>query len=109
MSQNTLTPEQVKAQAEAQGRKLGFLLASLKISKDTLEAILSILPALSLEQLERFSAVLKKNYLNVLTGDIDARIKRDLENIRADYRAREQTAEKKALEELDKVEENIKG
>jgi ribosome recycling factor len=78
--------------AEEKGRKLGVLIASLNISEEEREALLSLLPQMTEAQLEEFTNVLEVKYLQAATKDTDKKLADDL-----------QAVDDKFQEELSKV------
>lgn len=67
--------------AEEKGRKLGVLIASLNISEEEREALLSLLPQMTEAQLEEFTNVLEVKYLQAATKDQDAKLAEDLQAV----------------------------
>ncbi|OGH91212.1 MAG: hypothetical protein A2534_00765 [Candidatus Magasanikbacteria bacterium RIFOXYD2_FULL_39_9] len=67
--------------AEEKGRKLGVLIASLNISEEEREALLSLLPQMTEAQLEEFTNVLEVKYLQAATKDTDKKLADDLQAV----------------------------
>ena len=78
--------------AEEKGRKLGILVASLNISEEERDALLSLLPQMTEVQLEEFTNVLEVKYLQAATKEQDTKLAEDL-----------QVVDDKFQEELSKV------
>lgn len=71
--------------AEEKGQKLGFLIASLDVSAEQREALLSLLPEMTEIQLEDLTNVLEANYLQAATKDQDVKLSAELKNIEEKY------------------------
>jgi transcriptional regulator of heat shock response len=67
--------------AEQKGKKLGVLIASLKISAQEQEALLALLPQMDEEQLDRLSSILEASYLQHATAAQDAQLAEALQKI----------------------------
>ncbi len=74
--------------AEEKGRKLGVLIASLKITDQEREAMLSLLPHMTEAQLEDFTKALEINYLQAMTQDQDKKLAEDLQKVDEDFQAK---------------------
>ena len=74
--------------AEEKGRKLGVLIASLKITDQAREAMLSLLPHMTEAQLEDFTKALEINYLQAMTQDQDKKLAEDLQKVDEDFQAK---------------------
>jgi hypothetical protein len=64
--------------AVEKGKKLGMLIASLSISEQEREAVLSLLPQMSEKQLEEFTQALEVSYLQAATKEHDEKLAQDL-------------------------------
>ncbi|MDA2922891.1 hypothetical protein MYX07_06540 [Patescibacteria group bacterium AH-259-L07] len=80
-----LTSEEIKEAVKSQGKKLGFLIAALNISDIEKEAWLTLLPNMSLEQIERLGNILESKYTDQQTKGIDEELRSDLEKIKTEY------------------------
>lgn len=67
--------------AEEKGRKLGVLIASLNISEEEREALLSLLPQMTEDQLVEFTNVLEVKYLQAATKEQDAKLAEELKAV----------------------------
>ena len=98
---------QLKELAAVQGRKLGLLLASLNVSKETLEAFLDILPEMSVEQLEQLTDILEARYLADKTSALDEKLKEEFLKIKQESDKAAAVNEERALNALKKIEEEL--
>jgi hypothetical protein len=99
--------EELKLKAQFDGKKLAFLIAGLDVDKETTEAFFTILPTLNSDQLTKLIEVLETNYLNQKTKDLDEKLKRDLEKIKKEYDGKEELQDKKTIEELKQIKEDL--
>ena len=76
---------ELKDEAKSQGAKLGFFISALNISDDDKEAILAVLSKMSLEQIDRFGAILEAHYEQQETKGIDEGFKKELQIIKDKY------------------------
>lgn len=67
--------------AEEAGKKLGVLIASLNITDEEKEALLSLLPQMTEGQLVELTNVLEAKYLQAATKEQDAKLAGDLQVI----------------------------
>ena len=67
-----LNEEQIKALLRAKGQKLGLLLAGSNIPNEVKEAIVTILPELSLQQIDDLLNLFETRYLLAKTGAAEA-------------------------------------
>lgn len=67
--------------ATEQGKKLGVLIASLDISEEEREALLSLLPQMSEVQLERLTQALEVSYLQAATQEQDKELAAGLQAV----------------------------
>lgn len=102
-----ITAGAARTAASLQGKKLGALIASLKLSPDSLDALMRILPSLSVEQLDRLTAVLGNHFAIARAGGADERLEEELRKIRRDWERADQNAAATALNELKKLEKEV--
>ena len=89
--------------AEERGKKLGFLIASLEMSAQQREAMLSLLPEMTEEQLDELTEVLEASYLQAATADVDKKLAKDLESVEEDYKKSVKSINKNTNKELDSI------
>lgn len=106
---SNLSVEEVKSLAEAKGKKLGFLIASLKIDETTREALLDLLPTMTLEQLDKFTDLLEASFLHGATGAIDKELAQALEQIDVKYQNQVQAADAEAASALQGIAKSLQG
>ena len=68
-------------QAQEKGSKLGFLIASLKVSNKAKEALLSLLDQMTEDQIDRLVNILEANFLNAVTQDSDQELGKKLKEL----------------------------
>ena len=100
VKQDTALKEEIIGTAKAYGQRLGFLIAALDIDDDVKEALLAILPAMTPEQVERFSDILESAYLGDKTFNIDIELKTALERVKTEYDVAHSDLEKETMVEL---------
>ncbi|MBU2579110.1 hypothetical protein KKA09_03270 [Patescibacteria group bacterium] len=106
--QAKLSEEQIKELLKAQGRKLGFLVASANISDEEKAGFIKIIPEMSLEQVARLIKILETKYIGEKTQDIDKQFKKDLEEIKSKYEEKREELNKDTLDKLQKIAEKAK-
>lgn len=74
--------------AEEKGRKLGILIASLKITEEEREAMLSLLPHMTEIQLDNLINALEINYLQAITQGEDNKLAHDLQNVEENFQVK---------------------
>ncbi len=88
-------------EAQEKGRKLGILIASLKITDEEREAMLSLLPHMTETQLENFIQALEINYLQAMTQDQDKKLAEDLQKVDEVFQAKVAQINANTNKELD--------
>ncbi len=94
---------QLKDEAKSHGAKLGFFIASLNISDEDKEAILTVLPKMSLEQLDRFIAILEAQYEQQETKGLDDNFKQELQSIKDIYDKDMKEIDDSTIKEIDEL------
>lgn len=102
---HTINSEQTAAEL---GRKLGALLAALEVSDEAREAMLKILPELTLEQLSELVVFLETSAVHAETMDLDQELRQEIERIKMDYDAAEAKLNAQASVELEAVAAKLK-
>lgn len=90
--------------AEEKGKKLGVLIASLDISEQERESLLSLLPQMSEKQLEEFTDALELGYLQAATKKQDQKLVADLEGVDKKFETKIGQINKQTSKELDSIE-----
>ena len=89
--------------AEERGKRLGFLIASLNISAEQREALLSLLPQMTEAQLGDLANVLEANYLQAATKKSDGQLADELKNTEEKYRQTVRQINANTAKELDAI------
>ncbi|MDP2812074.1 MAG: hypothetical protein Q8O32_00050 [bacterium] len=105
--QQNLNQQELEGLAKAKGQRLAFLLSAANIDDEQKEAWLTLLPEMSLEQLEKLVDVLEAQYMNQQSKNIDEDFKKDLTNIKNEYDQKEADLEKDTIEKMRKLTENL--
>ncbi len=100
-----LTQETAIASAKAFGMRLAFLIHNAKISDEVKESLVTLVPEMTPEQLDRLSDLFMADWLNQQTQDIDDKFKRELEKIKALSEKEEEKILAKANTDLNKLEQ----
>ncbi|MBI4992121.1 MAG: hypothetical protein HZB99_02785 [Candidatus Harrisonbacteria bacterium] len=98
-----LSKEQILDLADAQGRKLGFLLATSSLDDDVKAAIVGILDTATPGQLDILTNMLEEGYLSVKNETLNNFLKSELESIQAEYEDQKIELEANTLEKLDEL------
>ncbi|MFW0862583.1 MAG: hypothetical protein ACKKL6_03270 [Candidatus Komeilibacteria bacterium] len=99
---------QLKDEAKSQGAKLGFFISALNVEDKYKEAILAILPKMSLEQIDRLIAIFEAQYTQQETTGIDESFKKELQNIKDKYDKDIEKVDNKVIEGLEKLTAELK-
>ncbi|MCI0542320.1 hypothetical protein L0Y69_01005 [bacterium] len=82
---SALSIEDVKEALELRGTKLGLLLAASNFPDEVKSDIITILPELSLDQIDELQDTLEASYLDEATSDIDEVYKEVVEIVNKNY------------------------
>ena len=82
---------------------MGFLIASLNISAEQREALLSLLPQMTEAQLGDLANVLEANYLQAATKKSDGQLADELKNTEEKYRQTVRQINANTAKELDAI------
>ncbi len=89
--------------AEERGKRLGFLIASLEMSSEQREALLSLLPEMTEAQLEELTDVLEASYLQAATADVDKKFAQEIKNVEEKYEQTVHDINTNTNKELDSI------
>ena len=89
--------------AEERGKRLGFLVASLDVSAEQREALLSLLAEMTEAQLDDLAEVLEANYLQTATKQSDKKLSGELKNIEDKYQQTMSQVNANTAKELDAI------
>ena len=88
---------------EERGKRVGFLIASLDVSAEQREAMLSLLPEMTEAQLEEFTNALEASYLQAATKQPDEQLNNELKNIDEKYQQTIRQVNANTAKELDAI------
>jgi transcriptional regulator of heat shock response len=100
------TEKEILANLEIQAQKLVFLLVNSKLPKEVKEAWVTLLPAMSLKQMDRLRNILEARFLNIQTSNIDEEYNQKLEKLKRKFHQKQEENNKiflKQLKELEKI------
>jgi ABC-type phosphate/phosphonate transport system substrate-binding protein len=103
-SNNAQIPAEIEEVARAHGAKLGALIADSTMPDDVKEALVALLPEMSLEEIERLENILEAKYLDEQTRSIDAEYKEKIASLVEAFKKEEAEAESKELDALKHLE-----
>ncbi len=95
------TIEEITGTANAYVSRLGFLIAALAVEDEVKESLLSLLPEMTPEQIERLSDILESAYLGEQTVSADNELKSELERIKIEYLSNKSELEGKTITKLE--------
>ncbi len=99
-----LSTQDLLTAARGHGKKLAFLIAAMNLKDEEKEAMINLLPAMSLEQLERLEATLEMQYLESKTAHLNAEAGETLELIQQQYEAEMAKLEKDTADALNNIQ-----
>ncbi len=99
-----LTREQILDLADAQGRKLGFLLATSGLDTEIKEAILSIIDEATPEQINSLVGAFEAGYLEAKDADLDYWMKMQMNRIKWESEEQQRIVQDEALDTLREIE-----
>lgn len=105
-TQNT-NEEDLKKQAQARGQKLGFLINALNVPQEQKQAWLTLLPEMSLEQIERLADILENQYLQQQTKAIDKDLEKDLSKIKDEHNQALKDLDKQTIDKIKNLSDKI--
>ncbi len=88
---------------EERGKRVGFLIASLDVSAEQREAMLSLLPEMTEAQLEEFTNALEASYLQAATKQPEEQLNNELKNIDEKYQQTIRQVNANTAKELDAI------
>ena len=107
-STNQQSTTDLQELAQAEGQKLGFLIAkSPVLTVEEKEALLNVVPEMDNEQLQQLTAVLEAQFVNAASPDIDAATVAKLQTAEAEYDVAVAGAEESVLNELNKIQTEL--
>ena len=97
---NNLSREQLEKIASDEGKKLAFLIYSLKCQERIKKAWLDLLPEFSLDQIRRLIDLFENEYLNEQTENIDKFFEDELKNLQNIYQKEQEKIDKEAIKKV---------
>jgi transcriptional regulator of heat shock response len=104
---NKINKEDLKNLAIDYGKELGILISSLDITPDEKMAFLSLLPKMSMEQIDRLVGILEAKYINSETQEIDKKFKEDIEKIKEKYDKQIDKVDKESIKKIKELSKKI--
>jgi adenylate kinase len=95
--------EEMEKEAHKLGERIALLLVASSFSDEEKTGYLSLLPEMSLEQIDRLILILEANIKQTEQEQTD-KFKEGVESIQADYEKKRQAAEDEAMAGLDEIE-----
>lgn len=102
-----LTSEEFKDSFEFLGRKLGFFISALNAPEEVKNSWLSIVPKMSLEQIERLVNVFEEKYLQQETQYIDDEFKKVFEEIEKENDKKIEKIDNEAIKKINNLAKKI--
>ena len=102
-----LTKEQILDLADAQGKKLGFLLATCPLNEGTKEAILGIIEKANFEQINAISKFFEEGYLMAQNQDMNSWLKTELEKIKSDFDKKQEEVDTETTSAIEKLTKSV--
>src|ERR1035437_3316276 len=103
-----LTKEEILDLADAEGKKLGFLLATNPLDIATKKALLDIIERATLEQIDAILKFFEEGYLVANNGDLNEWFKRKLEDIRDESDEEQNKVDDKTIKKISVLEKSVK-
>lgn len=100
---NELSREQILDLADAAGRKLGFLLATSPLSDEQKQAFINIFEYATPEQIDKLTEIFEISYLEANNKEFEEKFKSELEEIKAEFDARQNSLNEKTIRKLEVI------
>ncbi|HBO99717.1 MAG: hypothetical protein UU48_C0010G0021 [Candidatus Uhrbacteria bacterium GW2011_GWF2_41_16] len=108
MSSTTPSVEEVERDLRQFGERLAFLLAAADIPSDVKDAWVTLVPKMTLEQIDRLSGILERYVKGAVATDVRS-FREEIEKLKEKQRTSLAAAAQTALDEMDAVEKQIQG
>ncbi len=92
---------------EAQIKKFAVLLDNSNIPDDIKRSLISIMPDLALEQIDKLSMILETRFLDEETKDIDEKFKKELNDLVDEFEKEEKDLDSKFLKNISDFKKSI--
>ncbi|MBT4516519.1 MAG: hypothetical protein HOC78_01345 [Candidatus Komeilibacteria bacterium] len=104
---NDVSQENLEKLAKERGERLAFLLASLNIDEKQKQAWITLLPEMSLDQLDKLLNVLEAKYLDQNSQGADQEFKKDLTKIQAVYDKKTEDLKQSTLNKIKNLSDKL--
>jgi hypothetical protein len=101
------TKEEILDLADAQGKKLGFLLATSPIDNEAKNGLLNIIEKATPEQIDAISNFFEEGYLLASNYELNEWFKKELEKIRDEFDEEQNKVDSETLKKIDDLEKLI--
>lgn len=99
--------DEFEKEAKAVGERLALLLVAANLPEDVKAGFAAMIPQMTPEQMDRLIKILEANVADTAAGQ-EAEFGKAIQIAQATYEQDRQTAEKKAMTELDEIENILK-
>lgn len=107
MKKNNIRQKNIDENLSIPAKKLAVLLYNSNMPDDIKTSWISLLPSMSLEQIDNFLNILEAKYLDEQTRDIDKKLKKQLEDLVKKYKKEDWDYSEKLLEQIEEVNKTI--
>ncbi len=87
-----------------QGRKLGFLIGYSTLPEKVKAELVSLIPKMKLEQIDRLMNIFEAKYVDEQTRDMDKEYKKKLSKIIEDYKRKQEKNDNEFLKQIKEIE-----
>lgn len=101
--------QELIAETDLKGRKLGLLIASLPADDEVKSAFLTLAENSSYEELTQLEDALEVLFLSAQSKDLDEQFEKDLKALKSEMDADERKLDEEFLAKLKEIEDKIKG
>lgn len=98
-----LEEKEIVENLELSAKKLALLLHHSNMPDEIKESWISLLPSMSLSQIDRFLNILEAKYLDEQTGNIDEKYKKKIEDLISDYLNENLKDKSELLDKISKI------
>ena len=104
---SNLLNDQIEDTAKIAGAKLAVYISSLNLDNEAEEALLLLVPSMSLGQMIELTRVLENKYLEGKMEKLDQEFKKDVEKIQDKYKKNIKKVDDKAMSDLEELEKSL--
>lgn len=104
---NELSREQILDLADAEGKKLGFLLAASPLDEETKKSILESLSKLDSEQIGQATQFFEDEYLMAKNKELNDWLKKTLTSIKDEFDTKQKDIDDATIASIDKLEKKL--